>query len=234
MRALIFAAGRGERMRPLTEHTPKPLLPVGGKPLIVWHLERLAASGIRDVVVNTAHLADQFPCVLGNGSAWGLNIEFVVEGSEPLETGGGMLNALPRLGDGPFLVINGDVYCDFALGDFCARPFDLAHLLMVPPPAFATAGDFMLDAQGKLHDTGEPRLTYAGIGLYRPQLLDGWQAVIGNLPEPDRDPPRFRIVPLLRHAMRQGRISGELHRGTWTDVGTPQRLQELDTRLRAG
>ena len=169
MKALVFAAGLGERMRPLTLRTPKPLLEVAGKPLIVWHLERLAALGIREVVVNTAWLAEQFPATLGDGSQWGLRLHFLYEGATPLETGGGILNALPALGDAPFLVVNGDIWTDFDFATLPREPQGQAHLVLVDNPVQHPDGDYRLDAQGLLHhDRAGPCLTYAGIGVYRP------------------------------------------------------------------
>lgn len=231
MKALIFAAGLGERMRPLTDHTPKPLLAVAGKPLIAWHLEKLAALGIRDVVVNTSWLADQFPATLGDGAQWGLRIRYVHEGDTPLETGGGMWNALPLLGDPPFLLVNGDVWTDFDFAKLPREPAGLAHLVMVDRPPQATHGDFALDTDGCVRADGEHKLTYAGIGIYRPQLLDGWRDVI---PEPllANGKPKFPLAPILRAHMPQGLITGEHHRGRWTDVGTPQRLAQLDATFR--
>ena len=232
MKALIFAAGLGERMRPLTDHTPKPLLAAGGKPLIVWHLEKLAALGVRKVVVNTSWLAGQFPATLGDGSRWGLRLQFVHEGDTPLETGGGMLNALPLLGDAPFLAINGDIWCDFDFARLPAEPEGEAHLLLVDNPEHHPEGDFVLDANGRVHDTGAgPRLTFAGIGVYRPSLLAGWRQMIGDAEGADAAPPRFKLAPLLRAAMARGAVHGQHHRGRWTDVGTPQRLQVLDAAL---
>ena len=229
--ALIFAAGLGERMRPLTERTPKPLLVVGGKPLIVWHLEKLAAIGVNYVAINTSHLAEQFPEVLGDGSRWGLRIRYVYEGPVPLETGGGLLNALPLLGSEPVLTISGDVWCD---ADFAALPVEPeghGHLLMVTNPEHHPTGDFRLDAQGRLHAGGEPRLTYSGIGVFRRELLDGWPEAVGDVAGVEAKPPRFKLRPLLEAAMVQGALCGSLHRGRWTDVGTPQRLAELDAAL---
>ena len=233
MKALIFAAGLGERMRPLTDTTPKPLLHAGGKPLIAWHLEKLAAHGIRDVVVNTSWLAEQFPRTLGDGSAWGLRIAYAHEGPRPLETGGGMLNALPLLGeDAPFLLVNGDVWTDYDFARLPAEPAGLAHLLLVDPPAFAPRGDFHLSPDGRVASDGEPRLTYAGIGVYRPGILRGWRehTTVASAAE---IPPRFPLAPILRAHMPSGAISGEHHRGQWTDVGTPQRLAQLDAQLHA-
>lgn len=235
MRALIFAAGLGTRMRPLTEHTPKPLLMVGGKPLIVWHLEKLSALGVTDVVINTAHLAARFPQALGDGSRWNLRIYYAHEGDVPLETGGGMLHALDLLGDAPFLAVNGDIWTDFDFATLPAAPRDLAHLVLVDNPAHHSRGDFRLDPEGHLHDDDvAPRLTFAGIGLYRPALLDGWRAVIGATENARRDPPAFGLTPLLRAAMASARVDGQHHRGHWTDVGTPQRLEALDSALRQG
>jgi MurNAc alpha-1-phosphate uridylyltransferase len=229
--ALIFAAGLGERMRPLTDRTPKPLLCVGGKPLIVWHLEKLAAIGVNYVAINTSHLAEQFPETLGDGSRWGLRIRYVYEGATPLETGGGLLNALPLLGPEPVLAISGDVWCDADFATLPAEPAGLAHLLMVNNPAHHPGGDFRLDAQGLLHADGEPRLTYSGIGVFRRELLDGWREAVGDAPGADAKPPRFKLRPLLEAAMARNALSGSLHRGRWTDVGTPQRLAQLDTEL---
>ncbi len=236
MKALIFAAGLGERMRPLTNTTPKPLLHAGGKPLIVWHLEKLAAIGIRDVVVNTSWLAEQFPQTLGDGSAWGLQIAYSYEGARPLETGGGMLNALPLLGhDAPgfneaFLLVNGDVWTDYDFARLPSEPAGLAHLVMVDPPDFAPRGDFHLSSDGLVASDGEPRLTYAGIGVYRPAILQGWRGHT-TVASADETPPRFPLAPILRAHMASGAITGERHAGRWTDVGTPQRLAELDARL---
>lgn len=238
MKALIFAAGLGERMRPLTDATPKPLLAVGGKPLIEWHLEKLAAMGVRDVVVNTSWLAQQFPQALGDGSRWNLRIAYSYEGARPLETGGGMLHALPLLGDAhgsneAFLLVNGDVWTDYDFAALPREPDGLAHLVMVDRPPQATQGDFALDANGFVRSEGEHRLTYAGIGVYRPQLLDDWRRHSTDAGA-DETPPRFRLAPILRAHMASNAITGEHHRGRWTDVGTPERLATLDAELRGG
>lgn len=230
--ALILAAGLGERMRPLTDQRPKPLLEAGGKPLIVWHLEKLAAAGVRYVVVNTSHLAQQFPGLLGDGSRWGLRIRYAYEGPTPLETGGGMLNALPLLGGEPFVAVNGDIHSDVDYASLPQRPPGLAHLVMVDNPAHHPQGDFVLDAGGRLHGDGAPRLTFSGIGVYRRELLQDWRATIGDAPGTEATPPRFRLAPLLRTAMAAGQVHGAHHSGRWTDVGTPARLAELDLRLR--
>lgn len=233
MKALIFAAGKGERMRPLSTHTPKPLLSVGGKPLIVWHLHNLAAAGIHDIIINSAWLASRLHDALGDGSAWGVRITWSHEGSEPLETGGGLLHALPLLGGEPFLVVNGDVYCDI---DFATLPRTLqtlAHLLLVDPPAHSARGDFTLGRDGLLHASGDTLLTYSGIGVYRRELFAHWQHDVAGSPGADTQPPTFRLAPLLRAAMARQQVSGEHFTGRWADIGTPQRLAALDAQLRA-
>jgi MurNAc alpha-1-phosphate uridylyltransferase len=231
MKALIFAAGLGERMRPLTDTTPKPLLQAGGKPLIAWHLEKLAALGVHDVVINTSWLAQRFPDRLGDGTDWGLRLHYSYEGDTPLETGGGMQHALRLLGEPPFIAVNGDIWTDF---DFAALPSDpegAAHLLLVQNPTHNPRGDFSLDSEGQVHSDGPVRLTFSGIGVYRACLLQDWRSVIGDAPGADEHPPRFRLAPLLRAAMSRGAVTGSRHDGRWTDVGTPQRLAELDLEL---
>ncbi|RDS85472.1 N-acetylmuramate alpha-1-phosphate uridylyltransferase MurU [Dyella psychrodurans] len=225
--ALIFAAGLGERMRPLTHHTPKPLLSVRGKPLIVWHLEKLAAMGVHYVVINTSHLADQFPDALGDGSHWGLRIRYAYEGPVPLETGGGMLNALPLLGPEPFIVVSGDIWTDADFNTLPSEPKGLAHLLLVDNPPHHPAGDFALDDRGWLESHGNPQLTYSGIGVFRRELLDDWKSVTVNSEADEAKPPRFKIRPLLDKAIERGKISGQRHAGIWTDVGTPERFASL-------
>jgi N-acetyl-alpha-D-muramate 1-phosphate uridylyltransferase len=220
MKALIFAAGFGERMRPLTEHTPKPLLSVRGKPLIVWHIEALNRAGIVDLVINLSHLGEQIKTVLGDGRRFGVRIDYSEEGPKPLETGGGMKRALQYLASeqNAFVAVNGDVYTDF---DFAELPraerlgAALAHLVMVDNPEHHPAGDFVLDGQ-KLRTCGPSKLTFSGIGLYRPGLLDG---------TPDG---AFRLAPVLREAMAFGQISGQHFTGVWNDVGTPARLSALN------
>lgn len=236
MKAMILAAGRGQRMRPLTDTIPKPLLCVGGKPLIIWHLEKLAAIGVRDVVINTSWLADRFPITLGDGHSWNLRLHYVDEGPTPLETGGGILHALPLLGDGnadnaAFIVINGDIWCDYDVGTLVRTPAGDAHLVLVDNPPHHPDGDFALDESGALSSGGSPMLTFSGIGKYRPSLFADWRDVIGNSVEDEQMTPRFELTPLLRAAMARGAITGERHPGQWTDVGTPQRLTELDTEL---
>jgi MurNAc alpha-1-phosphate uridylyltransferase len=233
MRALILAAGLGERMRPLTDTTPKPLLRAGGKPLIAWHLEKLAALGVREVVVNTSWLAPQFPDTLGDGARWGLRLHYSYEGPVPLETGGGIHHALGLLGDAPFLAVNGDIWTDYDFARMPREPAGDAHLVLVDNPPQHAAGDFVLHAGGAVAGDGGERLTFAGIGVYRPALFAGWRAIIGDAPGAGATPPRFRLAPLLRAAMARGAVTGEHHRGAWTDVGTPQRLIRLDAVLTA-
>ena len=217
--AMILAAGRGERMRPLTDHTPKPLLPVAGKPLIVWHIERLASAGCCRVVINHAHLGAQIEEQIGDGRRWGVDIRYSAEGEgQALETGGGIHHALPLLGTSPFLVINGDVWCDMDLAGLVLPRDRLAHLVMIDNPPHHPAGDFRL-AGAELCTEGEPRLTYSGIGIYTPQLFAACR------------PGAFPLGPLLREAMSRGLVSGQHFAGRWSDVGTPQRLADLDAEL---
>ena len=226
---MILAAGRGERMRPITDRTPKPLLPVAGQPLIVWHIERLARAGFADIVINHAHLGDQIEALLGDGAAWGVRIEYSEEPHGALETAGGIANALPLLdtqaSNEPFLTINGDIFCDWdvtrAAGVLATDEF--AHLVLAPNPPQHPAGDFTL-ISGKVGAGGAapdaPKRTFTGIGIYRPELF----AAI------ERGRPA-KLAPLLRQAMAAGRVSGELHTGRWVDVGTPERLAALDREL---
>lgn len=233
MKALVFAAGLGERMRPLTDATPKPLLRVGGRPLIAWHLDKLAALGVDEVVINTAWLAEQFPATLGVGRAFGLRISYSHEGATPLETGGGLWHARELLGDAPFIAVNGDIWTDYDFARLPREPAGDAHLVLVDNPAHHPRGDFVLDADGAVHDgDGDaPRLTFSGIGVYRPGLLRDWRTVFSEAPGAREVPPRFPLAPLLRAAMKRDAVTGERHGGAWTDVGTPQRLAELDRAL---
>ena len=222
MKALIFAAGFGERMLPLSLHTPKPLLQVHGKALIVYHLEALARAGVREVVINISHLGAQIRTALGDGAAWGLRLRYSEEGSPPLETGGGMQKALALLGDAPFIALNGDIFVHVDFSELVSRSLDgaLAHLLMVANPAHHPEGDFVLDG-GKLRTCGPGKLTFSGIGIYHPKLLAGVPA------------GRYKLGPILREAMAFGHISGECFDGLWEDVGTPERLALLNaTALR--
>lgn len=233
MKALIFAAGRGTRMRPLTDATPKPLLEVGGKPLIAWHLEHLRAAGVREVIINTAHLAGQFPATFGDGRAWGLDIRYLREPEGALETGGGLLNALPLLGPEPFLILSGDIFCDLDLTTLPDAPAGDAHLVLVDNPPHHPHGDFGLDDAGAVQAANHGQaLTFAGIAVCRAALLNDWRSVIGNKPGAAETPPRFRLAPLLHAATKRGALSGQHHRGHWTDVGTPERLAALDQTLR--
>ena len=221
MKAFILAAGRGERMRPLTDHIPKPLLMAGGKPLIVWHLERLAAAGFREIVINHAHLGEQIEATLGDGSRWGLSIQYSPEPPGALETAGGIAAALPLLGEAPFLVVNGDIYCDWDFsraGRLADRP---AHLVMVANPAHHRGGDFALDGERVVLAEGGQTLTYAGIAVFSPTFF----ATV-------RRGAVMKLRPLLDAAIAAGTLTGERHAGRWVDVGTPQRLAELDTELR--
>jgi len=220
---MILAAGRGERMRPLTLVRPKPLLEAGGAPLIVHHLRALAGAGFEDVVVNLSWLGVQIREALGDGSRHGLRIHYSEEGPEPLETGGGIFRALPLLGAGPFLVLNGDTWSDIPYGDLRERlaARDLAHLVLVPNPAHNEKGDFVLE-NGRIVETPGERLTFSGVGIYRAELFEGCRDGI------------FKLAPLLRAAARDGRVSGEIHTGAWLDIGTPERLAELDALLRRG
>ena len=215
---MILAAGRGERMRPLTDHTPKPLLEAGGRSLIGHHLAALARAGVREVVVNHAHLGAQIERALGDGAAYGLRIRYSPE-EVALETGGGIFRALPLLGPDPFIVVNGDVWTDFDPARLRLADADLAHLVLVDNPAHHPAGDFVLNGK-RVTDGGGQRLTFSGVGVYRPALFDGCA------------PGRFPLAPLLRAAITVGRVSGEHHRGCWVDVGTPERLAALDRELR--
>lgn len=218
MKAMILAAGRGERMRPLTDTTPKALLKAGGKYLIEYHLEALANAGIREVVINHAHLGAQFAPALGDGSHYGVDITYSPEGDSGLETGGGIFHALPLLGDAPFMVVNADVWTDYPFAQLPAQPAGLAHLVLVSNPPQHPEGDFALQGDTVLPE-GMPRLTFSGIGVYRPALFAACHT--GSFP----------LAPLLRAAMQQDQVSGEHYRGRWFDVGTPERLQQLDQLL---
>jgi MurNAc alpha-1-phosphate uridylyltransferase len=251
MKVMLLAAGRGTRMQPLTDHTPKPLLKVGGKPLIVWHLERLAVAGFKDIVINHAWLGAQIESFLGTGTHWGLNITYSAE-TRALETAGGIAQALPHLGDKPFLVMNADVWCDWhpteafkVQKQLEKNPKLLAWLLLVDNPPFHPDGDFYFDTNGivkyeqaKQFATSNgaessassnpqqglnkmvPRLTFSGIGVYKPELFESTE----------RNQPA-KLAPLLKHAMTQQQVIGEKHTSKWVDVGTPERLAQLDQAL---
>lgn len=229
MKAMILAAGLGTRMRPLTDHTPKPLLEVGGKPLIVWHIENLARAGFTELVINTAWLGEKLEAALGDGQQFGVRIHWSHEG-EPLETAGGLVKALPLLGNDPFLVVNGDIWLryDFAmLRTTFAHTQKLAHLVLVGNPEHNTKGDFSLDGrvfagvECTVRNEGEPRFTFSGLSVLHPQLFAGLEN------------GKRALAPLLRAAITDEKVTGEYFAGPWVDVGTPQRLAELDAQIRA-
>jgi MurNAc alpha-1-phosphate uridylyltransferase len=223
MKAMILAAGRGERMRPLTDATPKPLLMAGGKPLIVWHLERLAAAGFRKVVVNLAHLGEKIRAALGDGRAFGLSIAYSPEPPGALDTAGGIARALPLLNDAPFLVVNGDIWCDWDFRRAAALAGRPAHLVFVDNPPHHPEGDFCLEGETVRLAAGRPgpSLTYAGIGVFEPHFF-------AAVPKD----AVMKLRPLLDAAVARNQVTGERHLGRWTDVGTPERLAELDSELR--
>jgi MurNAc alpha-1-phosphate uridylyltransferase len=215
MKAMILAAGRGERMRPLTDHTPKPLLPAAGKPLIEYTIKQLVANGFNDIVINHAHLGLQIEQRLGNGNRLGARISYSPEGDLALETAGGIINALDLLGDEVFLVVNGDIATDFPFAELKNLTIDLAHLVLVDNPAHHSQGDFGLDNAGRVVSDSTEQFTFSGIGLYRPELFD-------NIPK-----GHHKLGPLLRQAIANGRVSGQKTDVFWMDIGTPERLQEL-------
>ncbi|THF30363.1 nucleotidyltransferase family protein [Pseudomonas atacamensis] len=221
MKAIILAAGKGERMRPLTLTTPKPLVRAAGVPLIEYHLRALAAAGFAEIVINQAWLGQQIEDHLGDGSRFGLSIQYSPEG-EPLETGGGIFRALPLLGDDAFLVVNGDIWTDYDFSVLHQPINGLAHLVLADNPPHHPKGDFSL-IDGKVHD-GEPdaqTLTYSGIGVLHPQLFDGCSD------------GAFKLAPLLRNAMAKGEVTGERLKGHWVDVGTYERLAEAEALIEA-
>lgn len=220
MKAMILAAGVGERMRPLTDHTPKPLLRVAGVPLIEHHIRRLADAGLTELVINVSHLAQQIIDYCGDGRQWGVTIAWSEEDA-PLETAGGIQRALSLLDDEPFLVVNGDVWLDYPFGQllsYVLKPCEAAHLVMVGNPEQHPNGDFRLDSQGWIRELGEGEVgcTYAGLGIYTPRFFA------------DLSPGKLALRPLLDAAIEAGTLGGELHAGQWQDVGTPQRLHELN------
>ncbi|MDD1631059.1 MAG: nucleotidyltransferase family protein [Methylococcaceae bacterium] len=216
MKAMILAAGRGERMRPLTDYIPKPLLPVAGKTIIEHTINQLISEGFNDIIINHAHLGQQIEDHLGNGQQYGANIQYSPEGDQALETAGGIINALPLLGDEVFLVVNGDIATDFPFAELKNLTIDLAHLVLVDNPEHHPQGDFGLDNTGKVIENCREKLTFSGIGLYRPELFS-------NTP-----PGSSKLGPLLRQAIANQRVSGQKFAGFWMDIGTPERLQELN------
>jgi MurNAc alpha-1-phosphate uridylyltransferase len=224
MKVMILAAGIGERMRPLTDHTPKPMLPVGGTPLIEHHIRRLAQAGFNDVVINVSHLAQQLIDYCADGSRWGISVNYSPE-EKPLETAGGIVHAMPLLGVEPFLVVNGDIWIDYDFGrlrDYQLEPAETAHLVLVGNPPQHPQGDFLLDAQGWVRERGPDAvgMTYAGVGIYTRAFFAAMQ------------PGKMPLRPLLDAAIQRGCLGGEFHPGDWEDVGTPQRLASLDAAVR--
>jgi N-acetyl-alpha-D-muramate 1-phosphate uridylyltransferase len=217
---MVMAAGRGERMRPITDTLPKPLVPVAGKPLIGYHLERLAAAGVREVVINLSWLGERIRSALGDGRDFGISIVYSEEGPVPLETGGGIFKALPWLGSGPFLVVNGDTWSDIDYGHLALEDGAQGHIVLVPNPTHNPRGDFGLEGDVVV-DREVDRFTYSGVGVYRPEFFAGCS------------PGRFPMLPLMKRAISSRLLRGELHRGEWCDVGTPERLATLDADVRA-
>lgn len=219
MQVMILAAGRGERMRPLTDFTPKPLLKAAGKSLIVHTIEKLVLAGFTDLVINHAYLGEQIETALGDGSQFGATIRYSPEGKNGLETAGGIIHALPMMKDSPFLVVNGDIATDFPFATLKNQPVDFAHLVLVPNPKHHERGDFHIDSQQYLSMTGTQRFTFSGIGLYSPEFF--------------KTAPKnsTKLAPLLRDAMHKNRITGELFKGFWMDIGTPERLQSFEAFL---
>jgi MurNAc alpha-1-phosphate uridylyltransferase len=218
MRAMILAAGRGERLRPITDDIPKALVEVGGKSVLEWHLERVSEAGIRQVVINLGWHGEQIVERLGSGERYGIEIAYSDEGEGILETGGGIYKALPLLGDDPFLVINSDIFTDMPVPDVQLREDHLGHLVTVPTPAYLDHGDFNIE-DGLVRRTENPRYTYAGFAIYRPELFAQCEA------------GRFSVVPLMFAAADAGRLSGSVYAGRWADIGTPERLAALQMQV---
>ena len=215
MKAMILAAGRGERMRPLTDEIPKPLLEVHGKTLVEYRLESLRAAGIHECVINLSYKAKQIEDYLGDGNRWDMSIQYSHEGDDPLESAGGIIQALPLLGENPFVLTNADIWTDFNFQNLPAKLTDLAHLIMVNNPEHHPNGDFSLK-NGTLRSTGTDRLTYSGIGIYSPLLFKNYA------------PGKQALKPILLQAMKQNQITGQHYSGTWFDIGTPERLEQLN------
>ena len=218
MKAMILAAGRGARMRPLTDSTPKPLLEVHGKPLIVYHIENCVAAGISDIVINHAWLGEKIEAVLGDGSQFGANIEYSPEIAGGLETAGGVVQALPLLGDKPFLLLSADVWTDMKYAALPVLDRAWAHLVLVNNPAHHRQGDFGLDGYGRLTQGGDDCFTYSGIGVFQAKLFEGLSA------------GRLALRPVLEAAIKAQKLSGHVYQGVWSDVGTPERLASLQTQ----
>lgn len=220
MKAMLLAAGRGERMRPITDSTPKPLVRVGGRPLVAWHLAALARAGIREVVINLSWLGAQVRATLGDGRDYGISITYSDEGPVPLETGGGIFRAVPLLGPGPFLVVNADIWTDIDFAALALEAHAHARLLLIPNPPHHPRGDFGLEGDLVVSRDSD-RYTYSGVGLYRPEFFVGCT------------PGRFPLLPVLNRAIAAALVRGQVHRGEWCDVGTAERLASLDARVRA-
>jgi N-acetyl-alpha-D-muramate 1-phosphate uridylyltransferase len=220
MRAMVLAAGRGERMRPITDTLPKPLVPVAGKPLIAYHLERLAKAGITEVVINLSWLGERISAALGDGRSYGLTITYSEEGPVPLETGGGIFRALPLLGPGAFLVVNGDTWSDIDYAHLLLEDGANGRIVLVANPTHNLRGDFGIDGDVVVERDAD-RFTYSGVGVYRPEFFAGCV------------PGKFPMLPLLKRAIAARLLRGELHAGEWCDVGTPERLATLDAEVRA-
>lgn len=224
MRAMVLAAGRGERLRPITDTMPKPMVPVGGRPLIEWHLEALSRCGFREIVINLSWLGERIRTALGDGARYGVHIRYSDEGATALEVGGGVFRALPHLGPGPFLVVNGDTWTDIDFRALAERAESdsaaavTARIVLVANPPQHPRGDFALEGE-RVVERENDRLTYSGIGIYRPEFFAGCA------------PGKFPLAPLLRRAIAAGQLAGERHRGEWWDAGTPERLAALDQRL---
>jgi len=221
MKAMILAAGRGERLRPLTDNIPKPLVAVAGRPIIEYTIQALEEAGFKDLIVNLAHLGNKIEMVLQDGSRFSVNISYSREGPVGLETGGGIFHALPLLGNDPFTVVNGDIFCDFPLQTLIKKPPRLAHIILVPNPKHNPSGDFSITDNGTVYVGGNQNYTFAGIGSYQPKLFEGCKE--GTYP----------LAPILRQAMERGDVSGEIYQGLWTDLGTLERINALEKKLLA-
>jgi N-acetyl-alpha-D-muramate 1-phosphate uridylyltransferase len=215
MKAMILAAGRGERMRPLTDNTPKPLLKAAGKPIIEYTIIQLVTAGFTEIIINTAHLGEQIPMALGNGERWSAKLTYSHEGEQALETAGGIIHALPLLGEEPFLVVNGDIATDFNFAKLRQQPVSLMHLVLINNPPHHALGDFHLTDKEQLSSTQTPKLTFSGIGVYHPDCFR-------NQPTGVR-----KLLPIMQQAMLDQKASGEYFEGFWMDIGTPERLQAL-------
>ena len=215
MRAMILAAGRGERMRPLTDHCPKPLLEINSKPLLYYHLESLACAGIKHIVINHAYLGEQIEEAVGDGNKWGVHISYSAEGLQSMETAGGICKALPLLGDQPFIVVNADIWTDFPYQQLSQYTTAQAHLVLVDNPPHHPQGDFVLGANGEIGTKNGKKYTFSGIAIYAPSFFS------------DCKPGASSLAPLLKSAAQDGRVKGQHYSGEWVDVGTPQRLKAI-------